>query len=279
MADSGNDDKGKQIINDNVHEGTGVYEDEINLRDYIQVVIKRRKLIISIFLVVVVAVIYSLFLPKVYQASATIMLMPSTIRTAVSPSRNLLDPETTKIGGYIESKLSISIPTHRSLLKSNAVLERVMGKLRLAGKVDDELTIVVLSNKLRVEDTKKTEEETNILQLISKDKDPVFSKDIVNLWAKEYAEYSLDIITGEVKGSGDFIESQFQLVTDELVKAEQAVEDFDVKERLSFMEIELKENISQLNTHYAKVHKLDFALQEKKNQLLIRAIIKLKNVT
>lgn len=264
MAGSENDGAKKQTTTDNFQEEGNIYEDEINLRDYIEVVVKRRKLIIGIFLVaVIVAAINSLLLPKVYQASASIMLMPSTVRVAVSPSRHLLDPETTKIGGHIESKLAISIPTHKTLLKSNAVLERVMNKLKSESRLDEDLTLEELSRKSEVEDTK----ETNILQLAVKDKDPSLAKDIVNLWADEYAQYSLGLITGEVKGSGKFVEDQFKVVAENLVKVEQAVEDFGVKERFALMEIELKENQSQLETHYGKVHKLDFKLKEMKNLL------------
>lgn len=264
MAGSENDGAKKQTTNDNFQEEGSIYEDEINLRDYIEVVVKRRKLIIGIFLVaVIVAAINSLLLPKVYQASASIMLMPSTVRVAVSPSRHLLDPETTKIGGYIESKLTISIPTHKTLLKCDAVLERVMNKLKSESRLDEDLTLEELSRKSEVEDTK----ETNILQLAVKDKDPSLAKDIVNLWADEYAQYSLGLITGEVKGSGKFVEDQFKVVAENLVKVEQAVEDFGVKERFALMEIELKENQSQLETHYGKVHKLDFKLKEMKNLL------------
>ena len=264
MASSQNDIPNSQPIPKNIQGEANTFEDEINLRDYIEVVVKRRKLIIGIFLVaVIVAAIASLLLPKVYQASASIMLMPSTVRVAVSPSRHLLDPETTKIGGYIESKLTISIPTHKTLLKSNAVLERVMNKVKSESRLDEDLPLEELSRKSEVKDTK----ETNILQLAVKDKDPSLAKDIVNLWADEYAQYSLGLITGEVKGSGKFVEDQFKVVAENLVKAEQAVEDFGVKERLALMEIELKENQSQLETHYGKVHKLDFKLKEMKNLL------------
>jgi len=264
MENLQNNCSNRQTTGKDVHQEANIYEDEIDLREYIQVVIKRRKLIIGIFLIAVItAAMVSLLLPKVYQASATIMLMPSTVRVAVSPSRHLLDPETTKIGGYVEQKLTISIPTHKALLKSNAVLERVMNKLKLEGGLNEDLTLEGLSRKLEVEDTK----ETNILQLAVKDKDPSLAKDIVNLWANEYAQYSLAMITGEVKGSGKFVEDQFKLVKGNLVKAEQAVKNFDVKERLSLMEIGLIEDVNQLESHYAKVYTLGFELDEKKSLL------------
>jgi len=252
-------------LENNDSENASVYEDEINLMDYFQIIVKRRKLIIGTFLIaVIVTAILSLLLPKVYQASASVMIMPSKIQSALSPSKIFLNSKKTKTGAYVAQRPAISILTHKILLKSNAVLERVINRLKLEGKWDKNLTLEGLYRKLDVEDT----EETNILQLAVKDKDPGTAEDIANIWADEYVKYSLEIITGELKGSGKFIEDQFKLVGGSLIKAEQAVKDFDVKEQLLLTEIELKENSSQLKAHYAKVHELDFKLQEKKRQLM-----------
>jgi len=267
MGSPENDGSSKQDTRSNVHEEANLYEDEIDLRSYIEVVVKRRKLIIGIFLAaVVLAAIVSLILPKIYQASASIMILPSKIQSALSPTRISLDTEETGQGEYIAQKPTISILTHKTLLRSNAVLQLVMNRLKSESKWDEDSTLEELYEKLEVGDTKDTE-KTNVLQLAAKDQKPGLAKDIVNVWAEEYAKYSLEIITGEVKGSGDFVESQFKLTADELVKAERAVEDFGVKERLVLMEIELKENQSQLETHYGKVHTLDFKLKEMKNLL------------
>jgi len=52
-----------------------IYEDEIDLREYVNVIIKRKKLILSIFLAaVVIAAIVSLMMPKIYEITSTIQL-------------------------------------------------------------------------------------------------------------------------------------------------------------------------------------------------------------
>jgi len=243
---------------------TAEFEDEINSKEYLEVVLKRKKLILSVFVISVVAsAITSLCLPKPYKASASIMVMRSRIPTTLSPTRISLEPEKTERGGYAARKPTISIPTDKSLLKSSAVLERAMAKLKAGGRMDKELALEGLSGKLEVENMK----ETNVLQLAVVDKKPGRAKDIANTWANEYAQYSLEIITEQVRGSGDFVVEEFNLAKENLAKAEQAAKDSDVKERLWLMEIELKENQDQLESHYAKVHKLDFMLKEKKNLL------------
>lgn len=50
-------------------------EDEIDLREYINVVIKRKKLILSVFLIsVFIAAVASLLMPKVYEITSTVQL-------------------------------------------------------------------------------------------------------------------------------------------------------------------------------------------------------------
>ena len=136
----------------------------------------------------------------------------------LSPTKISLDPEKTEEGEYIAQKPTISVLTHASLLTSNDVLERVVKRLNSAGKLDEDFVLEDLFEKLEVENT----EQTNVLQLLAKDATPGLARDIANIWAEEYTGYSLEIVEGEVFGSGTFVEDQFEVVKDELEKAEQA---------------------------------------------------------
>ena len=61
MEDSGNSSSNKQASGECVQQEATIYEDEINLREYIQAIVKRRKWIAGIFLTAIVsATIYSL---------------------------------------------------------------------------------------------------------------------------------------------------------------------------------------------------------------------------
>ena len=267
MASTQNDSPKSQSSSSTVHGEPDIYEDEIDLRQYFDVIVKRKKLILIVFFVcTVLTAIVSVLSPKTYQATSSIMVLPSKIQTMLSPSRISLDFEKTEQGKYMTEtpKPTISISTHKTLLKSNTVLQKLMDRLKPTGTVDEELTIEELLQKLKV---KQDAEETNVLQLVAKDRDPDKAKDTVNIWAEEYVKYSLELIGGEVLGSGEFVLEQFKRTEDDLAKADAAVKDFDVKERLSLMQIELKESKSQLELHYTKVHKLDFSLAEKKHLL------------
>lgn len=57
------------------HESNYIYDDEISLHDIVRVLYKRRKLILSIFLaVVMLSLAYAFLTPPVYEVTATISL-------------------------------------------------------------------------------------------------------------------------------------------------------------------------------------------------------------
>ena len=244
-----------------VREEAEIYADEIDLRKYVQVLIKRKKLVIGTLLIaVILSAIASLLLPKVYKASASIMVTPSKIQSVLSPARLFLDPGKDQQGEYVVQKPTISTPTHQTLLKSTVVLQEVIDRLRSAGKLDEDLSLEEFARNLDVKSTG----QTNVLSLSVKDRDHARASQAANIWAEEYVKYSQKLIGGEILGSGEFVLQQFKRAEDDLAKADAAIKDFDVKERLSLMNIELAEDVNQLVSHYGKVHKLEFSLAEKR---------------
>ncbi|MCL0086613.1 Wzz/FepE/Etk N-terminal domain-containing protein [Thermodesulfovibrionales bacterium] len=241
-------------------------EDEINLRDYIKVILKRKKLILTVFLVAVITTtVVSLLLPRVYEATTSIMIMPSRLPTALSPTQislDVLDVEGERAmvpGRQVIPRPAIAIPTHGVLLKSNTVLERIIDRLKLTDQAGKRLTPGDLKEQLNVEEIR----DTNILRLEVERSNPRIAKEIANAWAEEYLKYSHELISGEVEGMGDFIVSQFEIARENLIQSEKAVKDFDIKEGISLMRIKLREKQSELDSNYANVHKLEFQLAER----------------
>ena len=94
-------------------------EDEIDLRKYIEIIIERRKIILSLFFISVFAAAISSYLaPKVYKATASIDIAPA----------------------------------HEALLTSNEVLQRIIQKLHLTQAPED------LLQKLSIKKTTGTNE-------------------------------------------------------------------------------------------------------------------------
>ena len=75
MAKSRDNIRNNQSGPGDLQEEMDIYEDEIDLRKYFEVFSRRKKLILSVFFIfVIAAAIVSLCLPKIYKATASIMM-------------------------------------------------------------------------------------------------------------------------------------------------------------------------------------------------------------
>ncbi|TRZ96011.1 hypothetical protein D4R78_01740 [bacterium] len=242
-------------------------EDEIDLRDYINVIIKRKKIILTIFFVsVLTTAIISFLQPKTYKASVYIMVLPSQIQTALFPAEvsfgvGKLDTA----GESYQKKPLMSLLTHKILLKSDVVSKRIIDALGLTDKSGKALTPEDLKNNLKIDGTKK-DEESNVIELVVESTDPKKATDIVNAWSQEYIKYNQELISGEVKGSGDFINNQFEIAKRNLFKIEEEVRDFKNKNRIDLMRGDLNIKKGRLS-------------EFKKELIDLGSILRLKEVT
>ncbi len=241
-----------------------IRDDEFDVGQFVRVLSGRKKIVLGVFLAGTIgAVVFSLVLPKVYEASASLMVLPSKLQSVMSPTRISLDLEKTKQGEYVQQRPTMSLSTHKALLHSNTVMQKVLNKLKSEGKVGEDTTVEQLKRRLEASITN----ETNFLELTARDKNPAVVKAMANTWAEQYVQYSSDIISGEVKGSGDFISEQFKNAREKLTKAEKALHDFQTTEKINLLEIEKDEKKERLDSHSGKVWKFDFELDGKKDQL------------
>ena len=84
------------------------YEEEIDLMDYLKVIIKRRKLILAVFLIAIVAAgLFSFLLPKVYKIDAVLEIgqVAETMIEAPSQVAEKITSEVYRI--FVREKLGI----------------------------------------------------------------------------------------------------------------------------------------------------------------------------
>jgi len=225
-------------------------EDEIDLREYIKVIIKRKKLIISLFsIAVIIAAVSSMMTPKVYKATATIMATPSTMQGALFP----------------------------------LVLQRTIVKLNLKDASGRAVTAEDLSRKLNV---KKDGE--NAVQLEVTDTNPQEARDIANTWAQQFVEYSKDLLLKEVNGNEDSEMTQFEVSKKNLLAAEKKVNDFKkgYKQDLMSAELTMKKNMlidyeKELVGMGVELQTKEYTLLELKKQIAVQKefIIVSKSIT
>ncbi len=249
--------------------------DEIDLKDYFDVIVRRKKVIIYIFIICVfTSALISFLIPKVYQADAAILITPSRIHTTLSPSEISLNVEPSSAKGeYLSSRQpTISLPTHKLLLTSNIVLGRVLNNFSVSRKSKEEPTISSLMRKLKTTEI----EETGIIQLEVQDNDPNAAKDIANIWAEEYIKYNQEIIIGEVTGTGEFINKQFELAKENLSQSEKKINEFKDKFKLDLMKAELDIKKGKLNSYKRELEGLEIDIKMKDSSLkeLNKEIIK-----
>jgi polysaccharide biosynthesis transport protein len=250
---------------DEAQQSQQIHEDEIDLRELINVVLKRKKLILGIFLAsVIVTAIMSFLTPKVYEASVSLMIVPSRARAILSPTHISLDimqhQQLSQEGQQIYMP-AISIPTHKELLTSNLVLQEIIDNLKLADRSGSALTPANLFSKISITETK----DTNILQLHVKDANPKTAQRIANAWAEEYVKYSQEFISGEARGKGEFIFDQFKVAKENLIQSEKHAKDFKNKYKLDLMRAELDMKKSKLNEYKKELIDLEIALKTKES--------------
>lgn len=174
---------------------TAQYDDEIDLRDYINVLIKRKVTILVVFfLCVAFAAFYSFTTPKIYSVEETIRigqvdgsLISKEEATRMLQSKNILQPvvealdkdlSLPELKGSIKIEgvkgtdfLSISI-NHKNLQRAIGILESIAGNFIEYGNSLYAKKIKLLEERMETLKTQKqsVKKEINSLQGVIKDK-------------------------------------------------------------------------------------------------------------
>lgn len=199
---------------------TELYEDEINLLDYIKVILKHKKLICYIVGIVVVAtIIISLLMTPVYEAKAVIT--PVT-KTGDTSGASLLAAQ---FG--ITAPASSTMSEIVNLLKSNVLKEEVIRKHKLLpvfftekdlrGKTENEKMwdgIRYLGDALNV----KSNQKDNSIEVSMQFTDPKMAADIVNYTLIELNDYMSKEARRVAETNKQYLESQIDKTADPFIK-------------------------------------------------------------
>ena len=171
-----------------------IYEDEIDLREYINVVIKRKKIILVIFfLSVISSAIISFLMPKVFEASAIV-----------------------RLGGT--PALLISKPNAIEELQSNKIIGLVLKRLNLnnnTGQIDKKKI-------LRIEDISNTD----FIKIIVSYHDPILATAICNTIANTFIPEKKEIFKANFLFLNEQIkefEKRYQVIAREIDNFNKAI--------------------------------------------------------
>jgi len=210
---------------------TEIQEEEINLREYINVLLKRKGVIILIFLIAVIttALLSFFILKPVYEASTILMISKPKYQVELEPKiQTQFTPE-------------VSLATYESLIKDIEIEEKVITKLNL-DQPPYELTPDSLQKMITIESLKNT----SLIKLNLQAGDPKLVKDIANVWAELFIEKNKGLNLQESKEAQGFIEEQLKISDQNLSKIEEEIREFNETNKIDAMDKEITEKLKKI---------------------------------
>jgi uncharacterized protein involved in exopolysaccharide biosynthesis len=195
------------------------YDDEIDLREYIDVIKKRWKLIVCLtVLVAVIALVFSLLQKPIYEAKTTVLLRSgggSTL-SQYAGIANMLGVNLGGSGGNNIGDLT-------ELLKSRVVAAKVLDDLKLTTRIKGWDSLKILRQNLisSVSGMLKPPKTTgNIVEIKAEASDAQLAADLANGFVAAIAYYWNELNFTEAQKKLKYIESELPRVEQDLKRVE-----------------------------------------------------------
>ncbi|NCO67288.1 MAG: hypothetical protein GW873_01860 [Nitrospirae bacterium] len=200
-----------------------IMSDEINLLDYLVVLLKRKRLIIGITLgAAIITAIISLIMPPIYRAETKI-LPPQQGSSMATQFLSQLGSAAGLVGGAVGIKTPNDL--YIGLLKSRLVLDGVIDRFKLMELYKTksrENARRGLADTLKARDDKKS----GIITIGVEDKDPKRAADMANAFVEELKNMNKGLAVTEAGQRRLFFEEQLKDTKEALIKAEDSMEGF-----------------------------------------------------
>jgi polysaccharide biosynthesis transport protein len=214
-------------------------EEEIDLREYINVLLKRKGIIILIFLIAVItaALVSYFYLKPVYETNAVIAVSkPKIINSLVD---------------------EISLEDYKSLIKDIEIEKEVIRKLNLE-KPPTEVTPYDLERMITIEILK----DTNLIKINLKAANPKLTKDIINTWATLFVEKNKKLYFEEVKKAKTDVEEKLKLAEKDFFETEEKLMKFNETGNVKMLEDEEVYKIAKILSFKSRLIDLQLSLEK-----------------
>lgn len=211
--------------------------DEIDLREYWRIVVRRRWVIGAVFAAaVVLTLLFTLRQQKIYAAAATLIIDLNAPR--VLDKEDVKEVVDSGTGGYWYSKEYYE--TQYKVIQSRAVAQRVIEKFQLArdprflgldhlkdqGKIEAAISkldpITVLQERVKVLPVK----DSRVARIQVEDRDPKWAATLANGLAEAYITENLSVKTNTTQGASDWLEQQLGDLEQKLGKSSKELFEF-----------------------------------------------------
>jgi capsular exopolysaccharide synthesis family protein len=208
-------------------------DDKIDFREYVAIVLRRRWIVLGIFLLMFLSTLYfTLRKPPVYESKATIIIkqLPGDI-----PGME-----------FVYSKANY-ITNHTLVLKSRTLMEMVAEnfthvEMESVGVGDKSSIIEKVFLAITIDPVK----DSDIIEIKSKSDKPYSAALYANKVAETYIQYNIEDKRREVSGVREFAEKQMDVVEEQLKKAEDGICDYQKTHKAFGLKKETEEFISQI---------------------------------
>lgn len=268
-----------------------ILEKEIHLSDYYMVLLKRKALIISFFVITVsITALATFLMTPVYQSSAKLIIDKESSSSPITGER-------TDYENYMSQSMTFN--THFKLISSKPVIESLINILEL-DKEEKNLDINPISQViqqfkenvkllLQIEKKEQTPHEkqlalmekvkekisinqivdTRLLTVNVKDKNPVLAADMANTLANKYIEFNLSNKMESSKQTLGWLNNELYELRKKLEQSEK--EFFDYKQENKVFSIAGKQKmteqkIEEFNTRYLDARNRRLELDAKINE-------------
>lgn len=202
-------------------------EEEINLLDYLIVILKRKRMIIGVTLsAAAITVVISLLMTPMYRAE-TKLLPPQQNSSGIASE--LLSQFTGGGLGLVGGALGLKNPNdiYVGMLKSRTIGDRIIDRFRLMEIYDAEYMTDArkeLDGLLDVESDKE-----GIITVSVEDEDPARAAAMANAFVEELRNLTQSLAVTEASQRRLFFEEQLKKARGDLIKAEDAMKGFQEK--------------------------------------------------
>ncbi len=215
--------------------------DEINLMDYIQVIKKRKWLIIiGTLLCMVVAGIVSFLLPKIYEAKTYLMVTSPKYQVEFA----------TKEGPRISTPIfeNVSAETFSKMILNEHTAKTVVTKLGLTNP-GHEYTVTKILKQVKIEYPRNT----NLILLKVQDTSKDRAAQIANEWSSTFIERNEEVTSKETSNTYAFVMGQLEKAKMSLKTSEEELEKFQKVNKVDLLKEQISGKIKQVVQYEVKL--------------------------
>jgi len=215
-------------------------EEEIDLRQYIEVLLRYKYWIIACTLIAAItAFVVSTFIPPTYEAEASLAMLRVRSEVAFEPKFKTISEEELSPKIDLKARREALVTLAESSAVASAVFQNYRERLTgVAGRIEDLMGMVEVESK------------GDLILIKVRSKDPELAAEIANAWARE-AEKHINAIYGQPSQPVVEIKTQFEEAKTKYENAQKALEEFIAENRIAF----LNRRISELEEARDKLHK------------------------